>query len=165
MFEAQLSRSKFLKLLAKISALIFIFSKTTGCSPSKPTPALKGIDPVDYHSFRAIQEVFLKGNPIPDFDLGLALDQYIYGHPYPIETEDLIRFLASLPSSILIAFAFDFSFTPLANLSPEEMERRLLGWKSSSLAMKRGVFSILRQFSFFLLTSDKRFQQYMGYQA
>lgn len=136
-----------------------------GCSQVEGIPNLKGLSPDEYLSFRGIQKVFLVGNPIEDFDLGLALDNYVYGHPYPIETEDLIRFLAGLPSSTLIAFALNFSFTPLSKLEPVEMEKRLLGWKTSSLGMKRGLYSILRQISFFLLSSDKRFQQYMGYYA
>lgn len=165
MIDSTFTRSHFFKISAKVFAVFYIGSKTMSCSQAEGMPNLKGLSPDEYQSFRGIQKVFLDGNPIEDFDLGLALDNYVYGHPYPIETEDLIRFLAGLPSSILIAFALDFSFTPLSKLEPDEMEKRLLSWKTSSLGMKRGLFSILRQFSFFLLSSDKRFQQYMGYNA
>jgi hypothetical protein len=165
MIENTISRNKFLKLFAKVSAVLYIGSKTIGCAAHGNIPKLKGISENDYLGFHAIQKVFLEGNPVPDFDLGLALDNYVYGHPYPIETEDLILFLAGIPSSTLIAFALDFSFTPLSELNKDEMERRLLSWKTSSLVMKRGLYSILRQFSFFLLSSDKRFQTYMGYNA
>jgi hypothetical protein len=165
MIDVAYTRSHFLKLTAKVFAILFIGSKTTGCATAEGLPNLKGISPAEYFSFRGIQKVFLDGNPIPDFDLGIALDNYIYGHPHPIETEDLIRFLAGLPSSVFISIALDFSLTPLSKLEPVEMEKRLLGWKKSSLAMKRGLYSILRQISFFLLSSDKRFQQFMGYNA
>lgn len=164
MLDSQISRNRFLRNTAKLFAIFWIGSKTIGCSGSEDIPPLKGISESDYRGFRGMQKVFLKGNPISDFDLGLSLDRYIYGHPYPIETEDLIRFLAMVPSSSLIAM-MDFSLTPLSNLSPEDMEKRLLGWKNSSLKMKRGLYSILRQFSFFLLSSDKKFQEYMGYNA
>lgn len=165
MIEAEISRNRFLKILAKLVAIFWIGSHTTGCKGNLNTPPLKGISEEDYHAFRGIQRLFLEGNPVSDFDLGLSLDQYIYGHPYPIETEDLIRFLATVPSSYLIAMVFDFSFTPLSQLDRDKMEKRILSWKTSGLAMKRGLYSILRQISFFLLTSDKRFQQYMGYYA
>lgn len=165
MIENTISRNKFLKLFAKVSAVLYIGSKTIGCAAHGNIPKLKGISENDYLGFHAIQKVFLEGNPVSDFDLGLALDNYVYGHPYPIETEDLILFLAGIPSSTLIAFALDFSFTPLSELNKDEMEKRLLSWKTSSLVMKRGLYSILRQFSFFLLSSDKRFQTYMGYNA
>lgn len=164
MIEAELSRSKFLRLIAKCAGLFLVGSQAMNCSGSD-IPPLKGISESDYKGFVGLQKVLLDGNPVEDFDLGVALDNYIYGHPYPIETEDLIRFLAMVPSSSAVAFFLDFSFTPLANLAPDAMERRLLSWKTSSLQMKRGLYSILRQFSFFLLSSDKRFQQFMGYNS
>jgi hypothetical protein len=165
MIEKIIPRSKFFRILVKVSAVFYIGSKTIGCSAQENIPALKGIDKNHYLGFRGIQKVFLDGNPIQDFDLGIALDDYIYGHPYPIETEELILFLAGIPSSVLIAIALDFSITPLSSLDPKEMEKRLLGWKNSSLAMKRGLFSILRQFSFFLLSSNKQFQKQIGYHS
>ncbi|WCL49414.1 hypothetical protein [Leptospira sp. GIMC2001] len=165
MFEAEISRSKFLKYLMQISTISFFAIKTTGCGTDRPTPRLKGLSEVDYQSFRSLQEVILDGNPIEDYDLGLSLDNYLYGHPTPTENEDVVLFLAGIPSSILIAIALDFSLTPLANLDKEAMDKRLQSWKHSTLVMKRGIYSILRQFSFFLLTSDKRFQEYMGYRS
>jgi hypothetical protein len=165
MIENTISRNKFLKLLAKISAIFYIGTKTIGCAAHGDIPRLKGISEDNYLSFHGIQKVFLEGNPIEDFDLGIALDNYVYGHPYPIETEDIILFLAGIPSSTLVALALDFSFTPLSKLDKDEMEKRLLSWKTSSLSMKRGLFSILRQFSFTLLSSDKKFQAFMGYNS
>ncbi|MCC5815263.1 MAG: hypothetical protein JJT78_10935 [Leptospira sp.] len=164
MFESEISRSKFIKLIAKFAAVFFVGSQTINCSRDG-IPPLKGISESDYEGFVGIQKVFLDGNPVQDFDLGVALDNYIYGHPYPIETEDLIRFLAMVPSSTAIALFLDFSLTPLSSLDKDSMEKRLLSWKTSSLALKRGLYSILRQFSFFLLSSDKKFQQFMSYNS
>ncbi len=165
MFESQISRNRFLKFLAKIFGIISLASQVENCSKKGNIPRLKGISENDYLGFRGIQKLFLEGNPVEDFDLGLALDEYIYGGHYPIETEDLIRFLAMIPNSVAISLALDLSLTPLAQLDRNSMEKRVLGWKNSRLAMKRGLYSILRQFSFFLLTSDKRFQEYMGYRS
>ncbi|WP_425460630.1 hypothetical protein [Leptospira idonii] len=158
-----LSRNRFLKFTLKCFALTAVSLKGVNCGPGVVTPPLRGISTEEYHNFRALQEVFLQDCPIPEFDLGLALDNYVYGHPYPIETESVIQLLASVPSSVLAALALDFSFTPLAKLSPEERINRLLSWKTSSLGIKRGVYSILRQISFFLLSSDKQYQKFVGY--
>ncbi|MCZ8154897.1 MAG: hypothetical protein O9264_02180 [Leptospira sp.] len=158
-----LSRNRFLKFTLKCFALTTISIKGVNCGPGLVTPGLRGISPEAYHSFRSLQEVFLKDNPITDFDLGLALDNYIYGHPYPIETESVLQLLSSIPSSILAALALDFSFTPMAKLPIEERIQRLQSWKNSSLGLKRGVYAILRQISFFLLSSDKEYQKFVGY--
>ncbi|GBF51393.1 hypothetical protein LPTSP4_29290 [Leptospira ryugenii] len=160
-----LSRNRFFKFTLKCIALTTISLKGVNCGPGLSTPKLRGISEEAYHNFRALQEVILDENPIKDFDLGLALDQYIYGHPYPLETEDVLLLLTSIPSSYLVALALDFSFTPLVKLPPKERMERLMSWKKSSLAMKRGLYFILRQFSFFLLSSSKEYQQYVGYAA
>jgi hypothetical protein len=157
------SRNRFLKFALKCFALTAVSLKGVNCGPGLVTPGLRGISPEAYHNFRSLQEVFLKDNPITNFDLGLALDNYVYGHPYPIETESVLQLLVSLPSSVLAAIALDFSFTPIAKLPPEERIERLLSWKNSSLGLKRGVYTILRQISFFLLSSDKEYQKYVGY--
>ncbi|TGL63190.1 hypothetical protein EHQ58_01245 [Leptospira ognonensis] len=152
-----------MKFALKCFALTAVSLKGVNCGPGLVTPGLRGISPEAYHNFKSLQEVFLKDSPVPNFDLGLALDKYIYGHPYPIETESVLQLLLSLPSSILAAIALDFSFTPMVKLSAEEREKRLLSWKTSSLGLKRGVYSIFRQISFFLLSSDKEYQKYVGY--
>jgi len=157
------SRNRFIKFALKCFALTAISIKGVNCGPGLVTPGLRGISPEAYHNFKSLQEVFLKDSPIPNFDLGLALDNYVYGHPYPIETESVLQLLVSLPSSVLAAMALDFSFTPIAKLPPDEREKRLLSWKTSPLGLKRGVYSILRQISFFLLSSDKEYQKYVGY--
>lgn len=118
-----------------------------------------------YYNFRALQEIFLTDNPIPNLDLGMSLDRYVYGHPTPIETESLISLLGLVPSSKIVALIFDFSFIPLASLPKEAGLKRLLGWKSSSLKIKRGLYSIFRQFCFFLASSDRQYQAYAGYRT
>ena len=158
-----LSRNRFIKFALKCFALTAVSIKGVNCGPGIVTPGLRGISPEAYHNFKSLQEVFLKDSPIANFDLGLALDNYVYGHPYPIETESVLQLLVSLPSSILAAIVLDFSLTPIAQLPPDQREKRLLSWKTSSLGLKRGVFSILRQISFFLLSSDKEYQKFVGY--
>ncbi|MDZ4725205.1 MAG: hypothetical protein SH817_03565 [Leptospira sp.] len=158
-----LSRNRFFKFTLKCFALTAISLKGINCGPGIVTPKLRGISEEAYHNFRSLQEIFLKDNPITNFDLGLALDNYVYGHPYPIETESVLQLLVDLPSSVLAAVALDFSFTPMVKLTPEERLQRLLSWKNSSLGLKRGAYAILRQISFFLLSSDKDYQRFVGY--
>ncbi|MDF3822868.1 hypothetical protein P3G55_23425 [Leptospira sp. 96542] len=158
-----LTRNRFLKFTLKCFALTTVSLPGVNCGPNLNTPSLRGISEEQYHSFRSLQEVFLSDSPIPNFDLGLALDQYVYGHPYPIETESVIQLLASVPSSILAAMFLDFSFTPIVKLPMEDRIIRLESWKHSSLGLKRGVYVILRQISFFLISSDKEYQKFVGY--
>lgn len=147
----------------RTGVLAWILISAGNCKRPQEIPRLLGISSEEYRGFRSIQDVFLAGCPLPSFDLGLALDRYIYGHPHPIDTENLLRFLAGIPSSRLVAFLLDFSGTPLSELDPPQRERRLLSWKTSGFRLKRGLFSILRQISFFLVSSDKGIQRIMGY--
>ncbi|EQA44734.1 hypothetical protein LEP1GSC050_3363 [Leptospira broomii serovar Hurstbridge str. 5399] len=164
LLSEKISRNVFLKFLWKSAAVTAVVLPQASCG-GEPVPQLKGLSASQYHAFRSLQEVFLQGNPLPDFDLGIAADQYIYGHPYPIETESTLQLLAFLPTSTLVALALDFSFTPLASLSKENREKRLLSWKHSSLSLKRGAYNIMRQLSFFLVSKEKSFQQLVGYEG
>lgn len=73
--------------------------------------------------------------------------------------------LGRIPSSTLAAFIFDFSLQSMSSLNIEEREKRLLSWKTSSLGIKRGIYSILRQTSFFLVSKDQRIQKLAGYEG
>lgn len=163
--DADFSRNSFLKLFIKMFALTALSFEGVNCGNSLVIPKLKGISKEEYFNMHAIAEIFLEGNPIPEFDIGKALDDYIYGHPSPIPTKDLIHELAGAPSSILAALILDFSLRPLVKLYKEEREKRLLGWKNSSSQMKRGLFSILRQTCMFLLGSSKDYQRSIGYEG
>ena len=163
--EKDLSRNTFLKLSIKAFAITALSIKGVNCGNSLVTPLLKGISQEEYFNMQSIAEIFLEGNPVPNFDLGKALDDYIYGHPSPIQTKDLVHELAGAHSSILAALLHDFSLTPLVKLSREEREKRLLSWKNSSSQMKRGLFGVLRQFSMFLLASNKEYQKAIGYEV
>lgn len=114
---------------------------------------------------RALQEVFLKDSPLPDFDLGLAFDAYVFGHPTPIDTWPILQELVDLPGSPLMSLVLHFSFTPLAACDVAEREKRLLALKTSSLGLKRGAYAIMRQLSFYLLSQDKSYQKYVGYEV
>ncbi|MDV6234048.1 hypothetical protein CH379_000165 [Leptospira ellisii] len=159
-----ISRSRFLKFSLKFLAITaFVLPGMNACGGA--IPRLRGLKEDHYLSYKSLGEVFLQGNPIPDFDLGLAMDDYIYGHPTPIDTEDVLLLLGMIPSSRLAALALDFSFTPMTSLSVEDREKRLLSWKNSSLNLKRGAYSIMRQIAFFLVSKDKRIQKLAGYEV
>ncbi|MBK8397852.1 MAG: hypothetical protein IPL26_21765 [Leptospiraceae bacterium] len=163
--KKEFSRNTFLKLTVKAFAITALSIEGVNCGKTLVTPALKGISQEEYFNMQCLAEIFLKDNPVSDFDLGKALDDYIYGHPSPIPTKDIIHELAGAPSSILASLILDFSFTPLVKLNLEDREKRLLSWKNSDSKMKRGLFGVLRQTSMFLLSSNKEYQKYIGYEG
>ncbi len=167
MFDIQkeISRNSFLGFAIKIFAIVSFSSFGTNCSHPGNIPKLRGISEDEYMNFHALGEIFLEGNPIKNFDIGKSLDDYLYGHPYPLPTIKIVHELAEVPSSYLAALALDFSFTPLAKLSKEDRLKRLNSWKDSSSAMKRGAYSIMKQFCYFLLSSNKDYQKYVGYEG
>lgn len=132
------------------------------CGPGGDVPELRGISQQEYRNMRAIQEVILRGLPF-GFDLGLALDQYVYGHPHPLPTKDLVHELAGAPSSWLAALLLDGSLTTLVALPPEKREARMLKWQASDDVMQRGLYNILRQTSFFLVSMTREYNEYCGY--
>lgn len=91
-----------------------------GACSNGSIPRLRGLNETQYLGFKSIGEVFLKGNPILDFDLGIAADDYIYGHPTPIDTEDVLLLLGRIPSSTLAALVFDFSLQSMSSLNVEK---------------------------------------------
>ncbi len=162
--QEPITRNQFVKWGIKILSIFSISYVGINCGPSKVTPTLRGLSTEQYHNFNSIGEVFLEGNPFT-FDLGYALDSYVFGHPGVIDTWPIIKDLADIPSSILASIALDFSLTPLVKLNLEDRRRRLLGWKNSSLKLKRGAYGIMRQTSFFLLSSNKDYQRFTGYEV
>ncbi|EIE02445.1 hypothetical protein [Leptospira licerasiae] len=162
--DEKVSRSRFLKFLLKTAAVSAILVPQASCK-SGPIPKLHGLSDSEYLAFKSLEEVFLVGNPIQGFDLGVAADKYIYGHPYPIDTESVLKLLAFLPGSSLVSLALDFSFTSMVGLSKEDREKRLLSWKNSSLSLKRGAYNIMRQLSFFLVSMERDYNELVGYKG
>jgi len=162
-FEREISRRVFLRGTVKIFALTSLTFSGVDCFPSRDVPALRGISEQEYRNMHSLAEVFLEGSPIRDLDIGKALDDYVFGHPYPIDTKDAARELAGVPSSILAALVLDGSFTPLVKLPKEERLKRMLAWKASENPMKRGLFNIMRQTVFFLVSSSPEFIRLTGY--
>ena len=162
-FDEEFSRAKFLKFSFKLFALTSLSYSGINCKLSTNIPKLKEISEEEYFNIHSVAEIFLKGNPVKNFDIGIALDEYIAGNPYPIPTKEKIHELAFLPSSLLAALLLDYSITPLVKLSSEEREKRLLSWKNSNSQIKRGAFAILKQSCMFLLSSNKEFQLEIGY--
>jgi len=163
--EKAFSRNTFLKNGLKIIALFSFSIPAQNCVQTGKGPSLRGISEEEYFNFHALGEIFLEGNPIKDFDIGKSLDDYLYGHPYPLTTIKIVHELAGVPSSYIVSLALDFSLTPLAKLSKEDRLKRLNSWKDSSNAMKRGAYSIMKQFCYFLLSSNKEYQKYVGYEG
>ena len=162
-FEQPVTRDAFLRFSVKAFALTSLTLSGVDCSDPLSIPALRGISAQEYRNMSAVGEVFLVGSPFAGFDPGKALDDYVYGHPYPLDTKDLVRELALAPSSYLAALVLDGSFTTLVSLNREEREKRLLGWKNSGDQMKMGLFNILRQTTFYLLSSSPEYAKFAGY--
>ncbi len=162
----QYSRKSFLKkiLLAKgISFFTFSFFLTNTQCQTKKTPKLRGISNQEYHNIHAIGDIFLKDHPITNFDIGKAMDDYIYGHPHPLENQSQLHELASLPSSLAASLMLDTSFQTLSDLNREDREKRLLAWKQSNSALKRGLYNLFHSFCFFLLGTSHAYLVYTKY--
>ena len=127
-----------------------------------PVPSLVGLSAQEYHNMNALAEVFLGELPFA-FDLGKATDDYAYGHATPLDTVDIVHELAGAPSSWLAAMLLDFSPTTLVALPVKEREARMLGWLNSGSVMKRGLYNIMKQTCFFLLSSSPEYLKLAGY--
>ncbi len=160
-----MERGTFLKIALKSFAMTSLAISGVNCGSALKTPKLKGLSESEYHNMNSLGEIFLEGFEIPGFDLGLAMDHHLFGHPMPMP--DYIvsdgQELAGAPSSRLAALVLDGSLTPLVALPPAERRARLLGWKHSSSKMKRGLFGIMRQTCFVLLSSSPKYQEFIGY--
>ncbi len=160
----EVSRGMFLRGSLKLFALTSIGMGASACAPAG-LPALRGLSAQQYLNMNAIAEVFLAGNPIPDFDLGLAFDDYLFGKasPLPQPALDKALELADVPSSILAALVLDGSLTTLVQLDPAKREARMLAWQQSDSVLKRGLFNIMRSTCFFMLSNRREWNAYCGY--
>ncbi|HMY31942.1 MAG TPA: hypothetical protein PLM36_12880, partial [Leptospiraceae bacterium] len=68
--KEDIPRSEFLRLAIKAFAITALSFEGVNCGNSLSTPTLKGISSEEYFNMRSMQEIFLEGNPIPNFDLG-----------------------------------------------------------------------------------------------
>ena len=144
------------------SSIVVGGGSTLRCRAGGPLPELRGISEQEYHNMNALGEVFLGELPF-DLDLGKATDDYIYGHPSPIDVKENVHELAGVPSSWLAALLLDASFTTLVSLESADRRLRLLGWRDSDSVMKRGLFNIMKQTCFFLMSSSKEYVAMTGY--
>lgn len=163
-FEQEINRSAFLRGSIKLFALTSLTLAGVDCTP-REVPKLHGISEQEYRNINAIAEIFLIDSPVAGFDAGKAFDDYVFGHPSPLDTKDTALELAGVPSSRLASLVLDASFTPLVQLSKEDRLKRMLGWKASDNPMKRGLFNTFRQTTFFLLSSSAAFTAYTGYNS
>lgn len=165
-FTRPIGRERFLKYAIKTFALTSVTISAAKCgSPAvaaQPTAALRGISLQEYRNFNALAEVFLADVPF-QFDAGLAVDRYVYGHPHPLENRAQVHELIGVPSSRLLSVLLDGSFTTLAELDLEKRTERLLLWKNSGSVMKRGLYNIMRQTCFFIVSMRPEFAAYAGY--
>lgn len=160
--ESAISRKKFLSLAVKVLAITSLGSMNLGCHQRHPSVPLIGLSFEEYANMVCIQEVFLRDCPI-EFDLGIALDNYIYASENTIPSENFWKEIARLPSSYIASITLDHSIRPLAKLNPVEREERLLSWRSSINPVKRGLYQLFHQISFYLLSKNKNYQLYIGY--
>ncbi len=159
-----INRKGFLFLAFQLFAITSASISGVNCKRTGiPTVPLKSLTIEEYFNIRSIQEVFLKNSPLEYFDLGLAFDDHIAGSANVIPNIDIMKELAGLPSSYLASLVLDHSITTLVQLDIEEREKRLLSWRHSSNAVKRGAFLAFKQLSFFLLSKEKAYQQLTGY--
>ncbi|MEQ9362642.1 MAG: hypothetical protein RIF32_00280 [Leptospirales bacterium] len=161
-----IGRERFLKYAVKIFALTSVTVNAARCgSPGAaalPSAALEGISLQEYRNFNALAEVFLADLPF-EFDAGLAVDRYVYGHPHPIENRSMVHELIGIPSSRLISVLLDGSFRTLVELNLEQRAERLHIWRDSGSTMKRGLYNIMRQTCFFIVSMRPEFAAYAGY--
>ena len=165
-FMRPIGRETFLKYSIKAFALSSLSLGAGRCAPgaaaSTPSAPLHGISLQEYRNFNALAEVFLKDVPF-EFDAGLAVDRYVYGHPHPIENRALVHELIGIPSSRLLSVLLDGSFTTLVELDVDKRRERLMIWSRSGSVLKRGLFVIMRQTCFFILSMRPEFAAYAGY--
>lgn len=163
-----LSRDRFLRYSIKAFALSSVTLSAARCgsvaAAASPSAPLYGISLQEYRNFNAVAEIFLADMPF-EFDAGLAIDRYVYGHPHPIENRDKVHELIGAPSSRLASLLLDGSFTTLVELAPDARAKRLAGWKASDNAMKRGLYGIMRQTCFFIVSMRPEFSAFTGYDA
>lgn len=162
----RIGRERFLKYAIKGFALTSVTISAARCggaaAAASPTASLQGISLQEYRNFNALAEVFLADIPF-QFDAGLAVDRYVYGHPHPIENRAQVHELIGIPSSRLISVLLDGSFTTLVELDLKQRTERLNIWKNSGSVMKRGLFNIMRQTCFFIVSMRPELAAYAGY--
>ncbi len=157
------SRSSFIGIILKTFALCSFLGKTIHCRDNPNN--LAGISTSDYQNINAIGEIFLEKNPIKNFNIGMSLDNYLYGHPQPLPNphRSNIHELINVGSSYVVSLALDFSLTPLSSLAPKERKQRLLSWRDSKSETKRSIYNLLCSLCFLLLASEPEFLRYTGY--
>jgi len=162
-----ISRKKFLQIVGVVAAVAGGLTPFIGCRYKENDqviePELLGLSNEHYRNINSVAEVFLAGSPVKKFDTGEALDQYLYQRPTAPAIEKKVLELLALPSSVFIALLFDQSFTPLAALPVKEREKRLRGWKESSIGLKKMAYHAFRQLSLMLLSSSVEYQRFCGY--
>lgn len=164
-FSSEISRDVFLRGSIKLFALGTLAVGGVHCGPGAGTPELKGLSEQQYRNINSLGEIFLKDNPLPEFDLGLAFDRYLFGQAYPLPEPALGKALelADVPSSWLAALVLDGSLTPLVKLEPAAREKRMLDWRDSDSVLKKGLFNIMRSTCYFMLSSSPQWYEYCGY--
>ena len=75
--DSNFSRNTFLKISIKVFAITALSIEGINCGRTLVTPILKGISTEEYFNMHSVAEIFLEGNPVPEFDIGKALDDYI----------------------------------------------------------------------------------------
>ena len=155
-----ISRNRFLKLVLWTSSLGVL---GISCRGIPEEIKLKGITAQEYENIKIFGDFFLDGFEIDDFNIGLALDDFLYGSANPHPLTDRILELVSIPSSYLASLYIDHSPVPLVHLDDEERKKRLLSWRNSRKALSGGIYSLLHTLCMTLVSADPSYQKYVGY--
>ena len=159
--ENIISRHRFLQLSLKTSAAAFFTLNFIGCRQSPEPPVnLKKLSDKNYENITIMGDFFINETPLQNFNIGQALDDYLYGtyHPHPIE--NMVLELVSIPSSMLAMLYIDHSFTPLAQMNKKERSEIFLKWRNSPSPLQRGIYTMMHALCMTLLSQEEQYSHY-----
>ncbi|MDH4261790.1 MAG: hypothetical protein OEV78_01960 [Spirochaetia bacterium] len=158
-----IDRNAFLKLTLKTSALVYLAMNVTGCNLSKKAPvALKKLSDQNYENITIMGNFFIKDMPVQNFNIGQALDEYLYGAKNPHPTEKAILELVSIPSSILGMLYINKSLITLTHMNDAEKEMTFLKWRNSHDPLQRGIYTLMHKLCMSLVSGNVDYQKYTG---
>ena len=159
-----INREKFLLLALKTSAAVYLVANSAGCVSAPKAPvALKSLSDQQYENITIIGNFFLKDIPFKHFNIGQALDKYLYGAPHPHPQEAAFRELISIPSSLLAMIYIDHSFTTLTQMNDAQREEVFLRWRTSSNHLQRGIYTLMHIVCMTLISGEDVYHAHTGF--
>ena len=157
------SRSRFLRYSLKAFALTSLTLANVECSVGGVVPPLKGMTGTEYRNANFLGAYFLRGTPFSGFDVGLALDDYLFGRKDSLTIIGLIRDVLGAPSSILASVVMDFSLRTMVQLQGPELDARMEAWRNSSNELQSGAYKSFKSLVFVGVSSSQKYQDLAGY--